>query len=70
MRKINSKLILDLMLERGLDVHEVAKGAGVSPTVLSLLLRHPRQCRFSTIAKLAKYFGLSPYELILKEEED
>ena len=36
MRKINSKLILDLMLERGLDVHEVAKGAGVSPTVLSL----------------------------------
>lgn len=69
MRKINAKKILDLMLERGLDVHEVAKGAGVSPTVLSLLLRHPRQCRFSTITKLSKYFGLSPYELILEEEE-
>lgn len=68
MKEIDSKKLLGLMLERGLDVGEVAKEAGVSPTLLSVVLRHQRQCRFSTIHKLAKFFGVAPHELILENE--
>lgn len=64
MRKINSKVLLRLMLERGLDVKDVAKASGVSASVLSSVIRHGRQCYFSTINKLAKAFGVDPNELI------
>lgn len=64
MKKINSKRLLELMLESGQGVCEVAKAAGVSAAILSSAIRHGRQCYFSTISKLAKYFGVSPHELI------
>ena len=64
MKKINQKKLLELMLESGQGVRDVAKATGISASVLSSAIRHGRQCYFSTIHKLAKYFGVSPYELI------
>lgn len=64
MRKINSRRLLEIMLERGLDVRDVAKATGISASVLSSAIRHGRQCYFSTISKLSKFFGVEPNELI------
>ena len=64
MKKINSKKLLDLMLASGKDVGEVAKATGLSASLLSSAIRHGRQCYFSTISKLAKFFNVSPHEII------
>lgn len=69
MRKIDSEKLLNLMLERGIDLCEAAKAAGVSATALSVAIRYGRQCRFSTIHKLARFFGVEPRELILDSKE-
>lgn len=64
MKKINSRRLLDLLFASGLGIAQAAKAAGVSATALSVAIRHGRQCRYTTIAKLAKALNVSPYELI------
>ena len=67
MKKINAKKLLDLMLERGQGIKEVAEAAGISASVLSSAIRHGRQCYFATISRLAKVLGVEPRELILED---
>lgn len=67
MKKINAKKLLDLMLESGRGIQELARQAGVSASVLSSAIRHGRQCYFATISKLARALGVAPREII---EED
>ena len=67
MKKINAKKLLELMLERGQGIKEVAEAAGISASVLSSAIRHGRQCYFTTINKLARYFNIAPREIILED---
>lgn len=64
MRKINSKRLLDLILERQIVGKELAQQAGISTGALSSLLRSGARAQLVTIAKLAKALDVSPYELI------
>ena len=64
MRKVNSKRLLDLILERQIVGKELAKQAGISTGALSSLLRRGARAQLLTIAKLAKALNISPYELI------
>ena len=64
MRKINSKRLLDLILERQIVGKELAQQAGISSGALSNLLRRGARAQLVTIAKLAKALNVSPRELI------
>lgn len=63
MRKINSKRLLDLILERQIVGKDLARRAGISTGALSNLLRRGARAQLATIAKLAKALEVSPYEL-------
>ena len=67
MHKINSQRILSLLFASGKGIKEAADAAGVSATALSVAIRHGRQCRYTTIAKLASFFGVDPTELFADE---
>ena len=64
MRKVNSKRLLDLILERQIVGKELAQQAGISTGALSSLLRRGARAQLVTIAKVAKALNISPYELI------
>ena len=64
MRKVNSKRLLDLILEREIFGTQLAKQAGISTGALSSLLRRGARAQLVTIAKVAKALNISPYELI------
>lgn len=48
-----------LRAERRLSVQEVAVGAGVNPTTISLIENGHRKAQMQTIGKLAAFFGVS-----------
>ena len=67
MHKISATKILSLLFASGKGIKEAADAAGVSATALSVAIRHGRQCRYTTIAKLASFFGVEPTELFADE---
>lgn len=70
MLKVNSARLLDLMLQHKLGVKEVSRLCGVSIAVVSSLLSgKQKQASIPTLARLADFFNVSPYELILKDKE-
>lgn len=52
--------VKSLMEHRGVNQTQLAKGAGISPSVLSAILNEKRPLNLRVIEKLANYFRVSP----------
>lgn len=62
-------MLRSLRGERGLRVEDVAKAVGMTADTLSRVERGVRHPRVSTVAKLAKFYGMRPEDLMALEEE-
>lgn len=68
MPKLNNVKILDLIFERRVNLREVSKACNVSVGTLSAIVRGTRSAaNVPTVARLADYFGVSPFELIVQK---
>jgi HTH-type transcriptional regulator/antitoxin HigA len=59
-RVSDSEMLRSLMVEKGVSQADVVRGAGISKTVLSLVLSGRRDLTREHIETLSKYFGISP----------
>ena len=66
MNIVDSQAIRNAMLAKCVGVAELAKMAGLQPSVISKILRRDSPCRLPTISRLCTALGISPNE-ILKE---
>lgn len=64
MLRLSSQKTLELMLQQQLSVSALASRAGVSPSVVSNLLRRDSNCTIPIAAKLAAALGVSPSQLL------
>ena len=67
MNIVDSQAIRNAMLAKCVGVAELAKMAGLQPSVISKILRRDSPCRLPTISKICKALDVQPAE-ILKEE--
>jgi HTH-type transcriptional regulator/antitoxin HigA len=56
----DAEMLRSLMDENGVSQADVVRGAGISKTVLSLVLNGKRDLTLEHIEALSKYFGVSP----------
>lgn len=66
MNVIDSQAIRNAMLERCIGVAELARKAGLQPSIISKILRRDSTCRLPTISKICKALQIEPVG-ILKE---
>lgn len=59
-----SKILSDLMEEHDLNEAQVSDGAGISKSLVSLILAEDRRITETTALRLARFFGISPMEFI------
>ena len=59
-RVSDAEMIRSLMEEKGVSQADVVRGAGISKTVLSLVLNGKRHLTREHIETLSRYFGISP----------
>lgn len=64
MNVVNSQAVRNAMLARCIGVAELAKMAGLQPSIISKILRRDSTCRLPTIAKICKALQIEPVEIL------
>lgn len=68
MPRLNHQKLLDLMFKRQCNLQNVARSCGVATATLSAIVRGKRTvANIPTVSKIADYFGVSPFELIVQK---
>jgi transcriptional regulator with XRE-family HTH domain len=68
MEKINTKKIQNLLKQKGSSQVEFANAIGTKAPLISAAFHGARDIPMNKILKISKYFDVSPFDIVIKDE--